>query len=114
MKHAVRRIDYGELPVDDFERFQKLHSTVFGWSFTDYGPEYRVFSDGNMKGGSYKPELKSRTENDASLIILFADNLEAIRDRVTEHGSSICKNIISFPGGRRFQFLDPHGNELGV
>lgn len=109
-----QRIDYVELPADDFERFQKFYSTVFGWSFTDYGPEYRAFSDGNMEGGIYKSELKSRTEKGASLIILYAGDLEATRDRVTEHGGDICKDIFAFPGGRRFQFLDPHGNEPGV
>jgi uncharacterized protein len=109
-----RKIDYVELPASNFDQFQEFYATVFGWSFTDYGPEYRAFSDGNMDGGIYKSELKSRTENGAVLIILFADDLEATRDRVTEHKGSICKDIFEFPGGRRFQFLDPHGNELGV
>jgi uncharacterized protein len=109
-----RKIDYVELPASDFDQFQAFYSAVFGWSFTDYGPEYRAFSDGSMEGGIYKSELRSRTENGASLIILFADHLEATRDRVSEHGGSIGKDIFAFPGGRRFQFLDPHGNELGV
>ncbi|NQV23164.1 MAG: VOC family protein [Rhodopirellula sp.] len=109
-----RKIDYIELPASDCDQFQTFYSAVFGWSFTDYGPEYRAFSDGCMGGGIYKSELMSRTENGASLIVLFADDLEATRDRVTEHGGSICKDIFAFPGGRRFQFLDPHGNELGV
>jgi len=68
----------------------------------------------SISGGIYKSELKSHMENDVSLIILFADNLKATRDHVTKHGGSICKNIISFPDERRFQFLDPHGNELGI
>lgn len=109
-----RKIDYVELPASDFDVTEQFYSTVFGWSFTDYGSQYRAFSDGSMEGGVYRSELQSRTETGAALIILFANDLEATRDRITAHGGSICKDIFPFPGGRRFQFHDPHGNELAV
>ena len=109
-----QRIDYVEFPADDFDPIESFYSTTFGWTFTDYGPEYRSFSDGELNGGFFKSRLQSSTANGAALIVLFANDLEATRAKVVANGGSICREIFSFPGGRRFQFLDPHGNELGV
>jgi hypothetical protein len=109
-----QKIDYLELPADNFDSIESFYSTTFGWSFTDYGPEYRSFSDGKLDGGFFKSELRSTTSNGGALIVLFANDLEATRDKVVANGGSLCKEILSFPGGRRFHFLDPHGNELAV
>lgn len=107
-------IDYVEFPADDFDAVEAFYSSVFGWTFTDYGPEYRSFTDPNIEGGFRKGSEPSRTSNGAALVVFFADDLEATRDRVTSHGGRIEQDIFSFPGGRRFHFLDPHGNELAV
>jgi predicted enzyme related to lactoylglutathione lyase len=109
-----QKIDYVELPANDFDSVESFYSKTFGWSFTDFGPEYRAFSDGKLEGGFLKSSLCSSTSTGAALIILYADDLEATLANIVAHGGRICREIISFPGGRRFQFLDPHGNELGV
>ena len=109
-----QKIDYVEFPADDMDSVESFYSSTFGWSFTDYGPEYRSFSDGKLDGGFRKSNLKSSTENGSALVVLYAEDREATRDKVVANGGSICCDIFSFPGGRRFQFLDPHGNELAV
>ncbi|MCX4188032.1 VOC family protein [Methylophaga sp. OBS4] len=109
-----QKIDYIELPGSDFDALEQFYSNTFGWSFTDYGPEYRAFSDDKLDGGFFKSTLKSRSENGAALIILFAIDLEATREQVLKNGGTIAKDIFAFPGGRRFHFFDPHGNELAV
>ena len=109
-----QKIDYIELPANNFDSIESFYSSTFGWSFTDYGPEYRAFSDGKLDGGFFKSDLQSKTANGAALVVLFATDLEATRDVIVANGGTICRQIVSFPGGRRFQFLDPHGNELGV
>ena len=109
-----QRIDYVEFPSSDFDACEAFFTKTFGWSFTDYGSEYRAFNDGQLDGGFFQSELCSTTVNGAALVILYATDLEATRDKVATNGGTICKEIFSFPGGRRFQFLDPHGNELGV
>ena len=108
------RIDYVELPANDFDSIESFYGKTFGWTFTDYGPEYRSFSDGQLEGGFRKSTQQSQTSSGGALIVLYADNLEATLASVVAHGGRISREIISFPGGRRFQFLDPHGNELGV
>ena len=109
-----QKIDYIELPADDFDAIEAFYSKTFGWSFTDYGPNYRAFSDQKLDGGFYQSKLRSTTENGAALVVLFADDLEATQDKIIANGGRIQKKIFSFPGGRRFHFLDPHGNELAV
>ena len=95
-------------------RIKKCPQTNESTKFTDYGPDYRAFNDGQLDGGIFRSELRSTTEQGAALVILYAIDLEATRERIVANGGKIRREIIEFPGGRRFQFLDPHGNELGV
>ena len=105
------RIDYVELNVADVARAKKFYGDVFGWSFTDYGPDYCEFSDGNLKGGfAHAGEVKPG----GALIILFADDLAETLERVKSAGGKIAKPNFDFPGGRRFHFTDPEGYELAV
>jgi predicted enzyme related to lactoylglutathione lyase len=106
-----RRIDYVEFPATDMEGTKRFYSTVFGWSFTDYGPEYTCFNDGRLSGGFTQVP---RVVGGGPLVVLYATELEAIEDRVKNAGGRITKAIFEFPGGRRFHFTDPNGNELAV
>ena len=108
------KIDYFELPAADFDAVQAFYEIVFAWNFEDYGEEYLAFSDGKFEGGFYKSPNVSSTDNGAALIVIYADDLEAVEASVSAAGGTIIKPIFTFPGGRRFQFLDPHGNELAV
>lgn len=108
------KIDYLELPADDFAAVRVFYESAFAWTFTEYGPDYLAFSDGKMDGGFYRSELLSTQAGGAVLIVLYADDLEQTREKIVECGGRISKDIFSFPGGRRFHFLDPHGNELAV
>jgi len=109
-----RTINYLELPARDLDAIQRFYEQAFGWSFTDYGPGYRSFSDGVMNGGFYRADAVSSTANGAALIVLYASDLEGAQEQVVRSGGSIVKEIFSFPGGRRFHFADPNGNELAV
>lgn len=109
-----KKIDYLEFPASNFDAVQAFYEAVFGWSFTDYGENYRAFNDGRLDGGFYLSDAKSTTANGAALVIFYADNLEAVQQEVLAQGGKLTQAIFSFPGGRRFQFADPHGNELAV
>ena len=106
-----RRVDYIEFPTTNIEETKTLYSEVFGWEFTDYGPDYTSFSDGRLAGGfSVAPEVSAG----GPLIVLYSTNLAEIEARVRESGGQIVKEIFEFPGGRRFHFTDSSGNELAV
>ena len=108
------KINYLELPAKNLDDTQAFYKNTFSWAFTDYGPEYRAFNDGSMDGGFYLSERSSSAENGAALIVLYTIQLEKTRDSITANGGKIVKDIFPFPGGRRFHFADPSGNELAV
>jgi predicted enzyme related to lactoylglutathione lyase len=106
-----RRIDYIELPATDIAATKRFYIDAFGWKFTDYGPDYSSFEDGRLAGGFTKAGTVAKG---GPLVVIYADKLEAIEAKVRQAGATIVKPIFSFPGGRRFHFSDPSGNELAV
>ncbi|HEX6536502.1 MAG TPA: VOC family protein [Gemmatimonadaceae bacterium] len=106
-----RRIDYIEMPATDVAATKRFYVDAFGWKFTDYGPDYTSFEDGRLAGGFAKAE---KVERGGPLVVIFAVDLADAEARVRRAGGKIVKPIFSFPGGRRFHFTDPSGNELAV
>ena len=104
-------IDYIELNVSDIGRSKAFYGRAFGWTFTDYGPDYCEFSDGHMKGGF---DATGAVAPGGPLVVLHATDLGDALERVEAAGGSIVKPIFEFPGGRRFHFTDPDGYELAV
>ena len=108
------KINYVEFPAKDLAGTKTFFQSVFGWSFVDYGPEYTAFSDQGLDGGFFQSDLASSSEKGAALIIFYSNQLEATLAKVEKAGGSIVKPIFSFPGGRRFHFTEPSGNEFAV
>jgi predicted enzyme related to lactoylglutathione lyase len=104
------KIDYVEFPGGDLVPLKRFYKQAFGWSFTDYGPDYAAVNEG-LDGGFNSDDLHPTP---APLVILYAHDLEAMAAKVRAAGGVITLPIFSFPGGRRFHFRDPSGNELGV
>ena len=107
-----RRVDYIEFLTTDMETTKKFYSTVFGWKFTDYGPDYSSFADGRLNGGFVMADEVPSFGH--PLIVLYATDLEGIEEIIKDNGGKIIKEIFEFPGGRRFHFIDTSGNELAV
>ena len=108
------KINYVELPAKDLAATKAFFQSVFGWSFLDYGPEYTAFENQGLDGGFFKSDLASSTEKGAALIVFYSNQLEATLAKVEKAGGSILRPIFSFPGGRRFHFTEPSGNEFAV
>ncbi|WP_026059719.1 VOC family protein [Microbacterium yannicii] len=109
-------IDYIEISVTDMQAARDFYGTAFGWSFTDYGREYAGIrtaaeSDGDEAGGLL---LAESVTPGGPLVLLYSDDLDDTLGRVTAAGGSVISGPYDFPGGRRFHFADPSGNELGV
>jgi len=109
-----KKIDYIELPATDFAAQQQFFETVFDWSFTSYGAQYHAFTDGKIDGGFYQSNAVSLASNGSALVIFYAHDLEAVEQEVIKAGGKISTAAFEFPGGRRFHFTDPHGNEFAV
>jgi predicted enzyme related to lactoylglutathione lyase len=106
-----RRVDYIEFPATDIAATRAFYERVFGWKFTDYGPDYTSFEDGRLAGGFAKAPAPPRG---GALVVIYAADLEAMEAGIVAAGGVIVKPTFSFPGGRRFHFTDPTGNELSV
>lgn len=108
------KINYVEFPASDLESTKSFFEKAFGWSFVDYGPEYTSFSNQGLDGGFYKSEMKGTTASGSALIVLYSESLEETQSKIESAGGRIIKPIFSFPGGRRFHFSEPSGNEFAV
>ncbi len=104
-------INYIEFPATDLDLVKKFYSAAFGWTFTDFSDDYVGFNDGVLDGGFAKSK---GTTHSGPLVILYSSNLQATLETVTQHGGIIVEQIYEFPGGKRFHFTDPAGNELAV
>lgn len=105
------QIDYVEFPASDIEATKRFYSAVFGWNFTDYGPNYTSFHDGRLAGGF---TMSAKPVKSGPLVVIYAKSLEDTQRKVLEAGGTIAIGIFEFPGGRRFHFADPNGNDLAV
>lgn len=104
------KLDYLEMPGGDLGTTKAFYAQAFGWTFQDYGPTYAAFDEG-LDGGF---DADATEAAKAPLPVLYAHDLEAMADKVTTAGGTVTRAIYPFPGGRRFHFRDPAGNELAV
>ncbi|MFO0889703.1 MAG: VOC family protein [Isosphaeraceae bacterium] len=104
------RIDYVEFPASDVAATKRFYQQAFGWTFTDYGEGYSSFQDGRIAGGF----TTAAPAEVGALIVLYTQDLEGSLEKVVAAGGTIVKATFSFPGGRRFHFTDPSGNQLAV
>lgn len=105
------KIDYVELSSTQIVESKRFFAEAFGWEFVDYGPQYQAFSNAGIDGG-----IDGSGEGVAGqpLVILKASDLGATQDRIIAAGGVVTRAVYSFPGGRRFHFREPGGNELAV
>jgi len=104
-------INYVEFPAGDLELTKDFYQRAFSWKFIDYGPEYIAISEAGLDGGFFK---SAEPINNGALVILYHSDLNEVIEKIRTAGGQISKDIFSFPGGKRFHFLDPSGNELAV
>ncbi|QDU69336.1 VOC family protein [Engelhardtia mirabilis] len=110
--HLHHSIDYLELPVSDMDEAQRFYATAFGWEFNQYGPGYAGIKKPGGEAGGLR--LEEQVTRGGPLLVLFSEDLEQSLAGVRAGGGEIVVEPFDFPGGRRFHFLDPCGNELAV
>ena len=105
------KIDYIELPASDFAAMKAFYGTAFGWTFEDWGPDYMAFSNAGLEGGFRRSE--TAPPRGGALVVLYSDDLAQAEAAVSDAGGTVTEHH-EFPGGRRFHFTDPSGNELAI
>lgn len=108
------KLNYVEFGANDLEATKSFFTRVFGWEFTDYGPDYTAFANQGLDGGFYKSDSRSQTATGGALLVFYSADIEMTLKKVVDHGGQITRPIFEFPGGCRFHFLEPSGNEFAV
>lgn len=112
--HEHGKLNYVEFPSRNLPQTKAFFERAFGWSFVDYGPDYTAFSDQGLDGGFFQAEACSATAHGAALLVFYSSDIEATQAQVAAAGGEIIKPVFAFPGGRRFHFTEPSGNEFAV
>ena len=108
------QINYLELPSLNPQASKEFFSQLFGWRFEDYGPDYMAFFDAGIEGGFYRSAMVATPAQGGTLVVLKSANLAQSLAEVTATGALIVKPIFEFPGGHRFEFIEPGGNQLAI
>ncbi|UCG77562.1 MAG: VOC family protein [Nitrospirota bacterium] len=108
------KINYIELPAKDIEATRNFFTKVFDWSFVDYGPDYTAFADEGIDGGFFRSDMSVSTAKGSVLVVFYSEKIEFTQKKIEDAGGKIIRPTFSFPGGRRFHFEDPNGNEYAV
>jgi len=111
MSSQNNHINYIEFKAHDIEKTKKFYQEVFGWTFTDYGPDYTAFSHSGLDGGFEKTD---KPILNGALVVLYHTNLDTCIENIKKAGGTISVDTFSFPGGKRFHFMDLSQNELAV
>lgn len=108
------KLNYVEFPAADLAATKAFFTAAFGWRFTDYGPDYVAFDQQGLEGGFYRANLASTAQQGGALLVFYSTNLSDTETKVVSAGGTINKPTFEFPGGKRFHFLEPSGNEFAV
>jgi hypothetical protein len=107
-------INYIEYPAVDLVATKRFFERVFDWQFVDYGADYSAFSESGLDGGFYRSVLASTTARGSGLMVFYSANIKRTQTKIEQHGGKVNKALFNFPGGRRFHFIEPSGNEFAV
>jgi len=107
-------INYIEFAAKDIPATKAFFRQVFEWEFEDYGDEYAAFTAKGLTGGFYAADMSSSSSNGGALMVFYSNDLESTLSAVQQANGQINRDIFSFPGGRRFHFIEPSGNEMAV
>jgi predicted enzyme related to lactoylglutathione lyase len=107
----MARINFIELPARNIGAAKSFYADAFGWAMTDYGPTYSCTLTGDVDLGL---QADGTSATAGPMAVIAVDDLEGTLAAVQKAGGTITKPIFGFPGGRRFHFRDPNGNELAA
>ena len=108
------QINYIELPATDIPAMKAFYTAVFGWNYVDYGPSYAAITGAAMDGGFDGNAGARKPSDQGALVVIYSDNIEATEIAVKAAKGEVTAPLFEFPGGRRFHFKDPSGNELAA
>ena len=110
-ENHINFIEFPAKSIDDLQKSKDFYRTVFGWSYKDWGDDYSDTKESGL-GSGINADPSHRSHH--PLAVIYTANLESVLVQVASCNGKITRDIFTFPGGRRFNFEDPSGNELAV
>ncbi|WP_349921699.1 VOC family protein [Aeromonas veronii] len=114
MTQSHEKLNYVEFAARDLAATKAFFEGAFGWQFVDYGPDYCAFAGEGLDGGFYRADLCSHSHQGGALLIFYSADIATTQAKVSQWGGIINRPLFDFPGGRRFHFVEPSGNEFAV
>ena len=108
------KMNYVEFPCRNIAATKAFFSQAFNWVFEDYGPDYAAFSNEGLDGGFYTDDKAATAATGSALIVFYSSDISSTEAKVRDSGGDIVTPLFDFPGGRRFHFTEPSGNEFAV
>ncbi|SIS45406.1 VOC family protein [Neptunomonas antarctica] len=108
------KLNYVEFSTKDLAATKQFFARVFAWAFVDYGPEYTAFSNQGLNGGFFQADLASTVASGGALLVFYSADIKATLAKIVQYGGVINRPVFEFPGGYRFHFIEPGGNEFAV
>ena len=109
------KLNYVEFSSKNLAATKRFFSQIFGWVFTDFGDDYTAFdSEAGLEGGFYNGDKANLCAQGGALMVFYSEDLERSKQKVIDGGAQVVRDIFAFPGGRRFHFIEPGGNELAI
>ncbi len=105
-------IDYFDIPCSELELSKQFFSQVFQWKFKDFGSEYAAFENAGVSGGFFEGKSGFKLSQGVPLMVIYRENLDKATEEIVAAGGAITHPVFAFPGGSRFHFTDPSGNEF--
>lgn len=105
------RICFVELPAMATVPMKTFYAGAFGLAMTDFGPTYACTLGHGVDLGVQADRADATA---APLPVIEVASLKAAELAVRAAGGTITRPAFGFPGGRRFHFRDPAGNELAA
>lgn len=112
--HQHEKMNYVEFAACDLDATKTFFQHAFNWQFTDYGSEYVAFNHQGLEGGFYLAPLAAKADQGSALIVFYSADLRKTQLKIEKSGGIINKATFTFPGGQRFHFIEPSGNEFAV
>jgi uncharacterized protein len=109
---AHNQIDLIEFPVKsvaELKQTKEFFTHVFGWQYTDWGEDYSDTAESGTSSG-----VNGDGTSSMPLTVIYSDDLEKTKELIVQNGGKVIVDTYTFPGGRRFHFTEPNGNELAV
>ena len=110
---AMGSVCHVEIPAPDLAALRGFYGGVFGWTFSEMGPQYVLFHAGDGGGGL---DASAPVVDGGVVLVLAVEDIDASLTAITGAGGEALSPKTGIGGDHGFcaYFRDPCGNKMGI